>query len=183
MPHPGKRWYHIILNTRGTWLPGDPRGFRTRKHRVHSSGDYKHPPPQGEHAGLHEHTHRISSPPVIINPSLRPIVGQALLHKLQTQTHPVIAICVGSNHAHLLAELPDDRERVKHLAGTWKQAASHRVRTDLPGKLWASGCDPIPIRDKSHHTRTFQYILRHEREGAWVWSFRDGEIKVSNRES
>ncbi|HEX3314753.1 MAG TPA: hypothetical protein VHR72_07680 [Gemmataceae bacterium] len=31
------------LSTYGSWLPGNPRGFRSRKHRIHSSGDYKNP--------------------------------------------------------------------------------------------------------------------------------------------
>ena len=31
-------WRHVILNLRHTWLPGDPRGFRNRGHRTHSSG-------------------------------------------------------------------------------------------------------------------------------------------------
>jgi len=31
-------WRHVIINTRGTWLHGDSRGFRNRKHRIHSSG-------------------------------------------------------------------------------------------------------------------------------------------------
>ncbi len=174
MPTPGKRWYHLILNTRGTWLPGDPRGFRARNHQIHSSGDYKHPPPTGEHAGLHDHSRKISSPAVTLSTSLRSAVGRALLGKIQAQTHPVIAICVGSNHAHILIELPDDRAKVKELVGTWKQAASHKISADQPGEIWARGCDPIPIRDQAHQTKTYHYILRHQREGAWVWSFRDG---------
>jgi len=70
MPSPGQRWYHIILNTRGTWLPGDPRGFRSQSHKIHSSGDYKHPPPKGEHAGLHHYSKMISGPPVSLKESL-----------------------------------------------------------------------------------------------------------------
>lgn len=42
-------WYHIMGSTFGTWLPGDPKGFRTRHHREHVEGDYKNPPPKGTH--------------------------------------------------------------------------------------------------------------------------------------
>jgi len=174
MPTPGNRWYHIILNTRGTWLPGDPRGFRSRKHRTHSRGDYKHPPPQGEHAGLHHHSQKLSGPPITFVTSLRPTVGRAILDKINTQNHTVLSICVGSNHTHVLTKLPNDRTLVKKLVGSWKQAASHRIRLEIPGKVWASGCDPIPIRDRTHQIQTYRYILRHECEGAWVWSFSDG---------
>ncbi len=47
-----RKWFHITFSTYGTWLPGDPRGFRAWKHKLHSSGDYKSRPPQGEHAAL-----------------------------------------------------------------------------------------------------------------------------------
>ena len=173
MPSPGKSWYHIILNTRGSWLPGDPRGFRSRAHRIHSSGDYKNPPPTGEHAVLHNYAKLASKPPVTLPADLRALVGDAILRKSNQQGFEVIAICVGSNHVHVLAELPNSRNIVKETVGLWKQSASHRVRAHIPGKVWASGCDPILIKYKSHHRRVFGYILKHREEGAWVWSFRD----------
>jgi hypothetical protein len=52
MPTFGKRWRHVIVNTRCSWLHGDLRGFRNRKHRIHSSGDYRNPPPPEEHRVL-----------------------------------------------------------------------------------------------------------------------------------
>ncbi len=173
MPTPGKRWYHIILNTHGSWLPGDPRGFRSRKHRKHSSGDYKHPPPKGEHAELHEYAKRVSGDAIWIKSSLRSIVGETILGKIEKQEHRVLAISVGSNHAHILVELPDNRSVVVAICGTWKQAASHKVREELPGNIWAEGGDPIPIRDEAHHRRVYDYILRHRDEHAWIWSFKD----------
>ena len=39
------RWYHCVSTTYGAWLYGDARGFRTRHHRRHVDGDYKHRPP------------------------------------------------------------------------------------------------------------------------------------------
>ena len=48
------RWFHVILGTYGSWLPGDPRGFRTRHHRDHVDGDYKSPPPPGIYEHFHE---------------------------------------------------------------------------------------------------------------------------------
>ena len=48
MPRPNKCWWHVTLSTYGSWLPGDQRGFRSRKHKIHSSGDYKNPPPASE---------------------------------------------------------------------------------------------------------------------------------------
>ena len=60
--------YHLIWGTYGSWLPGDPRGFRTRRHREHVEGDYKHPPPPGLYEGLHAYaTDSLKKPPVAHN--------------------------------------------------------------------------------------------------------------------
>src|SRR5947207_10093448 len=45
-------WIHVVVGTYRSWDFGDERGFRSRKHRIHSSGDYKNPPPKREHEGL-----------------------------------------------------------------------------------------------------------------------------------
>lgn len=52
--HPWNDWYHCMGHTYGTWLPGDPKGFRTRHHRIHVEGDYRNPPPNGKYDALHE---------------------------------------------------------------------------------------------------------------------------------
>ena len=48
-PEPWNNWYHCMGNTYGTWLPGNPKGFRTRHHREHVEGDYNSPPPEGRY--------------------------------------------------------------------------------------------------------------------------------------
>src|SRR5262245_29868377 len=30
MPQPGKQWWHVIISTYASWLPGDLRGFRSK---------------------------------------------------------------------------------------------------------------------------------------------------------
>ena len=40
-------WYHCTCNTYGTWLRGDPRGWRTRHDRERVEGDYRHPSKPG----------------------------------------------------------------------------------------------------------------------------------------
>jgi len=170
---PGKAWHHIVFNTRGSWLTGDPRGFRSRNHRKHSDGDYKHPPPIGQHSGLHRAVRDNSRPEVTIPPDLFAVIGKAVLDKCGKQGHRVLALAVDARHVHLLVELPDDRKAVKRVVGSWKQKASHAVRDRMPGTIWSKSCDPIRINDREHHECAFGYILDHARQGAWVWSFRD----------
>ncbi len=38
-----RNWYHVSCNTYGTWLPGDPRGWRERKHKKHVDGEQVRP--------------------------------------------------------------------------------------------------------------------------------------------
>lgn len=175
MPLPGKAWFHIIFNTRGSWLPGDPRGFRSRNHRKHSEGDYMNPPPVGQHAGLHRVVREQSGPAVSIPPGLFGVIGQAVLDKCEQQGHRVLAAAVDEHHVHLLVELPVDRKLVKQLVGAWKQKASHQVRDRLPGSIWSKSCNPVLIKGRAHHERVFAYILEHGQKGAWVWSFRQGD--------
>jgi hypothetical protein len=173
MPTPGCWWWHIILSTHSSWLPGDPRGFRSRHHRIHSSGDYRQPPPQGEHAGLHRYHKVRSEATKAIPPACRPVVGQTFLKKLSADDVSCLAVAVAAFHAHLLIEMTDDEAVVKRYAGKLKQHVSHAVGDALPGRLWASGCKQVRIRDQAHQRRVYHYILRHEAEGAWTWSFRD----------
>ncbi|QNN22362.1 hypothetical protein HED60_08775 [Planctomycetales bacterium ZRK34] len=173
MPTSGKQWHHIIIiNTRGSWLTGDPRGFHSRNHRKHSDGDYKAPPPPGQHLGLYRVIKSNSRDAIALPRDLWATIGRTMLDKLTSQDHRALAICVDAHHVHLLVELPSDRRRVKRLVGTWKQRASHAVRDRLPGEIWSKSCDPIPVRDVQHHRRVYRYILNHAKRGAWTWSFR-----------
>lgn len=173
MPEPGMRWRHMILSTVNSWLPGDPRGFRARKRKIHSSGDYKKPPPAGEHAALFEHAKSISGPPVIIPRDQRPIVGKAILSKLAKLQYRTLAIAVSGMHAHVLVELPDNIRQVRHIAGQCKTVSSHAIRDVLPGRVWGRGGTFKPVDTRDHQIKVFYYILRQK--SAWVWSFRGDE--------
>ncbi len=163
-------WFHVTINTRCSWLHGDPRGFRDRAHRVHSSGDYKSPPPPGEHRGLHRWAQQRSAPVVTIPPELRAAVGEALVAKADDTGFPITTCGVGGQHAHMLVRLPLEPRTAKGLVGRWKQAASHAVRERLPGKVWSDGCGVEPVRSQAHRARVHPYILKHAHEGAWVYS-------------
>src|SRR6188508_1399655 len=79
--HPFKRviankpwgdWYHIMCHTYGTWLPGHPKGFRTRHHREHVDGDYKNPPPKGKYDKLWKRSRELMKrDPVYLTPEQR----------------------------------------------------------------------------------------------------------------
>ena len=171
MPLPGKRWFHLTLGTYGSWLPGDPSGFRSRSHRLHSGGDHRCPPPRGEHAGLHRHATRLAGPAIVLSQASRQRIGESIVHQAGQLQHRLIAVAVDTGHVHLLIELPTDR--VKHEAGRLKRFASFACRDLVESRVWARGCGIKPIADRRHHEATHAYILRHATHEAWVWKWSD----------
>ena len=173
MPNPGKRWYHVTAGIQSSWLPGDPRGFRSKGHKIHSSGDHKHPPPVGEHGGLHAYSKKIARDPVVVPAKLRQVVCHGFVQVLIGRGHRVLVVSVSGMHLHALAELSEDRSAAKAEIGYAKKGGSRAISEQLFGRVWARGCGLKVIRDEKHHRNTFSYIERHAEEGAFVWTFRD----------
>lgn len=174
MPTLGKKWRHVIINTRYSWLHGDERGFRSRGHRIHSSGDYRHRPPKGEHEGLQGYRiGKARGAEVHLANDLRPIIARALIDYLHGCEHHLLALAVTKVHAHLLVELPDNILKVKAIVGEAKRVASRAVKQQLPGSIWAAGGTYKPIKSTDHQRSAYSYILYDQGPGAWTWSFLD----------
>ncbi len=160
-------WAHVMTSTLGHWLPGDPRGFRNHGHRIHSSRDYKIPPPRGEHAGLHAHAGAILSREVVLTVPQRERIGSALLEKPARMDIKTAALAVGSRHVHALIRV--GTADAVEIFGRAKQFASHQARPELPGKLWGASSHIKRISHREQFDTTIRYIARHRAEGAWVW--------------
>jgi len=173
---PGQCWWHFCLHTRGTWLPGDPRGFRSRGHRIHSSGDYKSPPPLGENARLYAYHQARSKSTIHLSAEAQAAVGDRLLKKIENR-FPLLAVAVGVTHAHIQMGYEDDYQLAKRFIGTLKQSTSRAVGRIMPGRIWADGGKPIRVRNRQHQRQLYQYIIDHHAERAWVWTYRDGVLK------
>ncbi|MFW5681593.1 MAG: hypothetical protein ACOC1G_01180 [Phycisphaeraceae bacterium] len=186
-------WYHLVANTYGTWLPGDPRGFRTREHREHVEGDYKSPP-AADYAWRHEHSRQqMKREPVWLSVEARDAAVEAIrvalvdVHRLQ-----VLAIAVCSAHLHVLARFPAELKRTptdsirglrssalddppRHFLGIAKKESAKTLAAlgFVPaGGVWARRGKIVPITDRTHQVRVYHYVLDHRREGAAAWSFR-----------
>ena len=191
-------WYHCMSNTYGTWLPGDPRGFRTRGHREHVDGDYKSPPPKGKydkrHAGAKR---RMTREAVVLSAEARGVACTAIVYALaDVHEIEVLAVSVSAMHMHVLARFPLGKkptfserglqggrtsavdDQVRHLIGIAKKESSKQLIAEglVPaGGAWAKRGKIVPIGDRGHQVYVYHYILNHgPREGAAVWSFRDG---------
>jgi hypothetical protein len=163
-------WYHCIATTYGAWLYGDSRGFRTRHHREHVEGDYKNPPPPGTYAE-EEARSRASMPQgaVVLPAALRPVVGLGILERLRGLGALVVCLSVSGQHIHVLAKMPFNQPR------RWMGLAKRHVwfllrDRDWRGKLWGKRGKAVVIKDRAHQLNVYRYIMRHARQGAWVWS-------------
>jgi len=160
--------YHITWSTYGAWLPGDPRGFRTRHHRMHVDGDYRHPPPAGKYDALHAWMRsNMPRPAVVLAPELRCAAGEACVAQFAKEDVALYVISVGGQHVHAAADCPADG--LKQMIGRVKKVSSHAIRRAVPGAVWAQGCALKVVRDEEHWRNVLQYVQDHALEGAWVW--------------
>jgi hypothetical protein len=173
MPNIGMRWRHVIINTKNSWLHGDERGFRSRGHRIHSSGNYKHRPPIEEHAGLRKYHEKRSGEEVHISYGLRPIVGRAILEYFKSINVRVAAIAVGKVHAHVLTELVDDYSKVRGVVGHAKRKSSRAIKQWVQGSVWSAGATYEEVNDRQHLDATHDYLIFDQGTGAWSWSYLD----------
>jgi hypothetical protein len=81
---------------------------------------------------------------------------------------------MGHTHAHLLAKMPPGPVPREWVGRAKKHANFIGKEHGWTGKLWAVRSKIIPIRDRPHQLNTFDYILDHFKEGAWIWDFRMG---------
>lgn len=174
-------WVHAIATLRGWWLPGDARGFRSRAHRIHSSGDYKSPPPKDEHRGLREYneprSHRIRP----LSRVERAIVVHAIAEKLVASKCQVLVIACDATHAHALFRADGIDASIPF--GRAKQLSTFRVKR-REGRMWGQHAGIDRIKDRAHQLAVFNYIAKHEAKGAVVWRFdREGKAGASDKAS
>ena len=194
-------WYHCMSNTYGTWLPGDPRGFRTRKHREHVEGDYKNPPPKGKYDAWHERAKQsLKRDAVVLAPDARKACVDALIHAwVDVHAVEVLAVSVSAMHMHVLARFGDvplkprdgtdvvlkltpsrgglrEKDPARYFIAIAKERSAKSLAAAgliRPGGIWAKRGKIVPVADRKHQLNAYQYILDHASEGAAVWCFKD----------
>jgi hypothetical protein len=167
-------WYHVNGNTYGTWLPGDPRGWRERGHMRHVAGNYKNPPPAGSGDTMHDYAKRLlKQPPVHLANTQRLIAGRALVEMLLKQEIELLVLSLDGIHFHLLGRFPSCQ--VRPVVGRAKKHAYFELRDGgFVGHLWGAGANVVPIKNRRHQLNVFNYVSDHKAKGAWVWTFREG---------
>ena len=176
--HPWNDWYHCTAHTYGTWLRGDPRGWRARHHREHVDGDYKNPPPRGSYNELFKHSKLLMKrDPVKVARELQHFVLVAMLDRLWELSIRTPIASFDGIHMHGLLRCPDHNPRI--VLGIAKQYATAKLKAhgsamglDLNLKdgegIWGKRSHPKPVSDPEHYDNTFSYIDKHAQRGATV---------------
>ena len=193
MTIPWEYWYHCVGNTYGSWLPGDPRGFRMHHHRKHIDGDYKNPPPVGKYEYLHQYsTQTMKRDAVSLNLQEQQIVLDCFEDSLLMNEIPIAVMSVSATHAHILARFVRGRTTLsgkpiadppRHYFGIARKRAARQLSDEgliSPGGVWSKSTTIVPIADERHFNNVLGYITRHEEEGAVIWTAPDAPPPDAN---
>lgn len=167
-------------STKGAWLRGDPRGWRSRHHREHVQGDYKHPPPPGAHDVLLKQSRRLMQrPPGLLTWPQRVVACMALAEKLTELGAEVIEASVTRMHMHVLV-------RFTPLGMTWREHLQSPGMA-VPGLCAANslqdGRDPIPRHCIGIAKKHASHRLREEKLGVagGIWAVRSKVLPIESR--
>ncbi|HWE00905.1 MAG TPA: hypothetical protein VG326_00745 [Tepidisphaeraceae bacterium] len=168
---PWCNWYHCMGNTYATWLPGDPRGFRTRWEREQIDGDYRYPPPKGKYAARFQKSRVLMKrEKVLLTLQQRRRAVDEIVKPLLKWKIELVVIVIDRVHLHALARFPDRDPR--HFIGLAKKESSAYMKRDglaPDGGLSAIKCECVPLTDRAHYDSVERYNTDHQTEGAIVW--------------
>src|SRR5688572_27376081 len=176
-------WLHCSGSTYGSWLRGDPRGWRSFLRREHCEGDYRNPPSPGQFEWMHEQSKRLMTRPgVTLSRAARKAACAKMVEALKFYKVEVLALCVGGRHWHVLARFPSmERSKsrgiaiprlwrnrtARHYMGIAKKESARALSREQlapAGGVWAKGCGVKLVKDRRHQVRVFRYILEHAKQ-------------------
>src|SRR3954453_11596663 len=98
-------WVHVTSSYLGQWLPGDKRGFRNRKHRIHSNGYYKLVGGVEDHEGLRRHAEDLSSGKILLKKRQRRELVEAMATKFREMEISAGILSCSATHCHALIKV------------------------------------------------------------------------------
>lgn len=165
----------------GSWLPGDPRGFRTRRGR-----EYVAPPApyakDGEPIYDPEHYRERYERAKVLAPNAVRLTTEeldlakaALLKEVAGLPLRPLVLAVGRQHFHLVSEFH----------GTWIRTTVGRLKAAItlaipnPGdrkRLWTKECNMESLEGDAAVCNAVHYVYEHVHEGAQVHVWPTGAV-------
>lgn len=167
-------YWLVTINTHGSWLPGDPRGFQTRR------GHRYVPPPKryarpgeatynaDEYRRLHEQSKSLSGGKVVEFPEpMRPWVLEILAGRIDEMGVGPRVLSVGRHHCHLLARF--GRWKIRIAMGQAKAAVTNALRAGGDHRsIWAGNCHMRSKPTREAYLGAVDYVRKHVRERAVI---------------
>lgn len=169
-------WWLVTWNTYGTWLPGDPRGFRTWRGHTYVPPPRRYAAPgeptydRRKFADVHARALNKTSDAVRLVPPHRQVAMAAIVQDIaQLPLRPAI-LAVGGEHVHFLAKFGS--LKIRQTVGRLKSEATRAIKQAdpafLPKRTWAKECHMRRLDDERAYCNAYAYIQRHINEGAAI---------------
>ena len=148
--------YHLCLQSYGSWLPGDPRGW-------HAHGDGAKTPPRPGVAKLHARSLSLQRYPTVVLTG--PMIAAILYAVAETSRargwrfHAAAAV---SSHLHAVLGAPEPGVKVlREIALESARQVSARGLGDPVGRLWSDGGYFAQIHTVAQLERAVAYVTAH----------------------
>jgi hypothetical protein len=168
-------WWLITWGTYGSWLPGDPRGFRTWRRREYvpptygkaQSGERIYDPAAYTER-LDESRSRLTSTAVSLTVHERREACSALVVEIAAVRIVPAILAVAKHHAHLISQFGD--LEIRPTVGRLKAAATRSMKDPSfdPPSVWAKGCHMESLNSENDFVAAYQYVEQHGAQGAVI---------------
>jgi hypothetical protein len=182
------KWWLISWTTYGTWLPGDIRGYCTRRGEKYIEPPRRYAKPgeaiynPAEHTAVRESAELLSDSAVYFRPSEKRIAFGALVGEIdQIPVCPAI-ISVGRSHVHWLCYF--GTLEIRPIVGRVKSAATRELNASgFQGKRpWTKGCNIKSKATRRECRAAYKYVAEHEKQDClihrWAMEAVDLDIEV-----
>ena len=170
-------WWLVTWNTYGSWLPGDPRGFRTFRGQTYIPPPARYAKPgeptyqPEDYADLHQAAAAGTGETISLSADDRRTALDTLATAINTSNIIPAIASMAEHHCHLLAKF--GASHIRPTVGEYKAAITRQLHElgDTRDRLWAKECHMSSKKTEKEFRDAFAYVQRHIREGAevYVW--------------
>jgi hypothetical protein len=172
-------WWLVTWSTHGSWLPGDPRGFQTRRGKEYVPPPARYAKPgekiydPAQYAGRYLAAKLETPNAVTLGEPVRQRVLDAAVKQIGKLPLVPAALAVSGQHCHLLAKFGS--LRIRTTVGVLKGEATKALRKSGFDEedIWGAECHMKSKRDGREFQIALRYVAKHIDEGAAVFIWND----------
>ncbi len=181
------RFWFVTWTTYGSWLPGDPRGFRTRRGheyvpppaRYAKDGEPVYDPRQ--YSERYRASRTLVPAAVKLNAEEIRLAQLAIVEEIGSLAMRPLILAVGATHFHLISQFHGIW--IRPTVGRLKAAATRALPN--PGtrkRLWTKECHMESLNTDAALEQAVDYVRRHRDQGALIheWDLQAVRLAVGD---